>query len=68
MDGEEIIKIYFSGNIINELHVKNGAHNIVVKGKADSAENFMKILKGDLKCFLISIYKTGWFSNTKLGK
>lgn len=37
MDSEIIMKIYFSGNVINESQVKNGAPNIVVKGKADSA-------------------------------
>lgn len=25
-------------------------------------------MKGDLKCFSISIYKSGWFSKTKIGQ
>ena len=47
---------------------KNGDKNIMLKGKAPDQETFMKILKGDLKCFTISIYKKGWFSDTKLGQ
>ena len=62
------MKVYFLNSKLNEEHIKNGNKNIIVKGKAPNQDTFMKILKGDLKCFTISIYKKGWFSNTKLGQ
>lgn len=62
------MKVYFLNTKLNEEHIKNGNKNIIVKGKAPDQDTFSKILKGDLKCFTISIYKKGWFSNTKLGQ
>jgi len=28
----------------------------------------MKILKGDTKCFSVSLYEIGWFSKSKVGQ
>lgn len=62
------MKVYFDSHKIKELNVKNGNLDLNFKEKIDSPEKYLQVQKGDLKCFSISIYKKGWFSNTKLGQ